>query len=98
MPYAAPTHKPKQAIGTKRHSQQYDHAFLCSASWLKLRKLVLQRDRYMCQSPGCGVPVGLSGHVDHKIDRRERPDLALDMDNCETLCASCHSRKTGATR
>jgi hypothetical protein len=35
-------------------------------------------------------------HVDHIIDIADRPDLRLDEDNLQSLCAQCHGRKTRA--
>jgi 5-methylcytosine-specific restriction protein A len=35
-----------------------------------------------------------STHADHIIPVAERPDLAWDIDNCQGLCAACHSHKT----
>jgi len=33
-------------------------------------------------------------HADHKIRIELRPDLRLDLDNLQTLCDSCHNRKS----
>lgn len=33
-------------------------------------------------------------HVDHKQPHRGDWDKFFDIDGCETLCATCHSRKT----
>lgn len=97
MPNAAPIHRPALAPGIRHGTstgKQYDHAFLSSAAWRKVRMLALARDKGLCRAEGCGQPVGTSGHVDHIIDRSERPDLALVLDNLQTMCHSCHSRKT----
>ena len=36
--------------------------------------------------------------ADHKLERRDRPDLALDPANGWALCGSAHSRKTAEER
>jgi 5-methylcytosine-specific restriction protein A len=36
--------------------------------------------------------------VDHKIARRDRPDLAFAWDNLNSLCHSHHSQKTARER
>ena len=33
----------------------------------------------------------LADTVHHKLERLERPDLALDWDNLESSCGPCHS-------
>lgn len=55
---------------------------------------VLNRDHWICRHCGRGVRAKGQAHVDHVISREERPDLALSFANLETLCASCHSKKT----
>jgi len=32
--------------------------------------------------------------ADHRLTIESRPDLRLDLGNLQTLCSSCHSRKT----
>lgn len=88
--------------GTERRA--YDRARGSSsrrgygARWRKLRGLVLARDAYTCQGRGsdgrrCGRAVaGRDAQVDHIVGRRAG---GLDeLANLQTLCLSCHSRKT----
>ena len=66
------------------------HPFYGTEDWKRTRKAVLVRDRYTCVV--CGTYLFMQKHrlrVDHVIERRERPDLALVMDNLRTLCVGC---------
>ena len=58
--------------------------------WKALRFLAKRRDQFRC------VQCGASGNleVDHVKPVRSHPELALDLSNLQTLCVSCHSRKT----
>jgi 5-methylcytosine-specific restriction endonuclease McrA len=44
-----------------------------------------------------GGPVAAT-EVDHRIGVRVMPDLAFEPSNLQTLCRSCHARKSGAER
>ena len=59
--------------------------------WKYVRRAVLDRDGWLCQS--CGAQLGLA-HVDHKIPVHVNPALAWDMDNLQTLCRKCHRAKS----
>ena len=52
-----------------------------------LNNLVLNRDSYQCQK--CGATEDL--HVHHIEGVAQEPMLANDLDNCLTVCHSCHS-------
>ncbi|RCS48509.1 HNH endonuclease signature motif containing protein [Bremerella cremea] len=66
-----------------------DRAFYSSARWQRCRK------RYIQQQPLCECGCGeMATEVHHKIDRKERPDLAFDFDNLEAMTKPCHSRIT----
>lgn len=58
--------------------------------WKALRVQALQRDGWKCVQ--CGEKVGLE--IDHIQPVRDRPDLAYDLDNLQTLCGRCHAKKT----
>lgn len=65
--------------------------FLQSRAWLELRERIRDRDTNRC-TVGRLLGGRCRGvlHVNHIIPRSERPDLALDPDNCGTACASHH--------
>lgn len=82
---------------TKRHEAGYDRQarralHTGSKAWRDIREQVLARDLFRCQA--CGKLVAGKGeaHVDH-IDGDSSNNPA-DGSNWQTLCVSCHSRKT----
>lgn len=56
--------------------------------WRKLRLIKLRMDP-MCQAEGCGQ---VATDVDHIMPKRVGG--SDDMDNLQSLCHACHSRKT----
>ncbi len=67
-------------------------AFYRGAAWLRMRKLILERDHGLCQEclrHGRYTPATA---VHHKQELLERWDLRLDPDNLESLCDECHNR------
>ena len=56
----------------------------------EMQKLVFERDNYTCQM--CGSKSNL--HVDHIQSWAEYVELRFSMDNCRTLCKSCHYKIT----
>ncbi|MEM1039396.1 MAG: HNH endonuclease [Pseudomonadota bacterium] len=50
----------------------------------------LDRDGWACVQ--CGTHIRLE--VDHIKPVRDRPDLSFVLSNLQTLCGSCHARKT----
>jgi DEAD/DEAH box helicase domain-containing protein len=63
------------------------------SSWNSIRKVVLQRDRYTCQSCGA-IESRQPFHVHHKIPFRlfTSPEQANQMSNLVTLCPACHKK------
>jgi 5-methylcytosine-specific restriction protein A len=59
------------------------------AQWQRLRRLKLSRDP-ACEVPGCGKP---ATQVDHKRGIKAG-GKKWSLDNLQSLCASCHSKKT----
>lgn len=60
--------------------------------WLILRKLVLQRDGYVCQLrlPGCKTK---ATQVDHIIGLAQAPERRWDIENLTSACRSCNIAK-----
>ncbi len=62
-------------------------------NWSKIRKIILVRDRYTCQS--CGAAEAEQAfHVHHKTPLRAftSHEQANALDNLVTLCPACHHR------
>jgi 5-methylcytosine-specific restriction endonuclease McrA len=103
MPYRVPTHRPphlgspldaRRAAG--RHYSRYRRdkdrqAFYQSAAWRGVRDLRLSLNPYCapCLARGDYTPATF---VHHKVPIEVDPSLALDLDNTESQCRSCHSR------
>jgi len=91
-----PREDPRRAHKKKRDERARNKApdkFLLSSRWKKLREKKLSDSPVceQCKKRGVIVP---GREVDHIKPRSERPDLSLSIDNLQTLCKSCHSRKT----
>lgn len=81
--------------------------FYDSGDWKRTRAKVLERDNYECQEckRNGSVTVDMNEYsesakrkkialvVDHIKELEDHPELALDMDNLETLCVACHNIK-----
>lgn len=75
-------------------------AFYNSTDWDILREKVLERDKYTCQfflgawDDGIHKPdkiqIVRATMVHHIIPIKERPDLALDINNCISLSFEAH--------
>lgn len=63
--------------------------FYGTQAWRRLRQAVLERDHYWCQV----CRRRWANTVHHIIPIEERPDLALDMDNCQGICQICHNQQ-----
>lgn len=74
------------AMRYDRHSK----AVLRSERWKAVRLQAKRRDGWKCVT--CGAAGRLE--VDHIIPVRTAPERAFDLTNLQTLCVSCHSRKT----
>lgn len=77
-------------MGGLREYKRASARIVDSKRWKRLRLEVLERDSWQCVQ--CGRRQRLE--VDHIQPVRDAPELAWDMRNLQTLCASCHSKKT----
>jgi len=73
-----------------KHYDRHSAAVTHSARWKALRALVKRRDGWKCVK--CRARGRLE--VDHIKPVRTHPELSFDLTNLQTLCASCHSKKT----
>src|SRR4051812_31309457 len=65
--------------------------FYSSTPWLRLRKQALARDHGRCTVAHLlGGTCSSTLSVHHILSRKERPDLAYDLNNLATVCASHH--------
>jgi len=79
-------------------------AFYGTRGWLEIRKHALRRDNYECQECKRNGLVKVDSkreqgkrkekvlEVHHIKDIETHPELALELDNLETLCISCHNK------
>ena len=70
-----------------------------SALWRRARRQALERDLYLCTECAAAWRRGELAAprpatvVHHIKPRSERPDLALELDNLQSLCDACHNKK-----
>lgn len=67
--------------------------FYSSNIWKGLRRLQLDKDPYCAHCARANIQT-IATIADHILDRVDRPDLSYDIDNLQSLCPSCHNRKT----
>ncbi|WP_082966820.1 HNH endonuclease [Mycobacterium sp. 852002-51163_SCH5372311] len=63
-------------------------------AWKRLRRQVLERDRYQCQTRG-PYCTGHATQVDHIINTAAGGP-PLDPNNCQAICQPCNTRKASA--
>jgi len=90
-------------------TREQKRKFYDSKSWKQIREEVKKRDNHECQECKRQGKVFLDTNeysesakrkkiqlvVDHIKELEEYPDLALEMDNLQTLCVNCHNKKHG---
>lgn len=67
--------------------------FYQSAKWKAIRVKALERDGYKCVHCGISIAGFKKSRVDHIIEVKARPDLALTLSNLRSLCATCDNRR-----
>lgn len=68
-----------------------------TAEWQRIRRVVMERDAYICQACNGAVIPGdryLQPVIDHKIAHKGDWEVFNDLDNLQLLHKSCHDRKT----
>lgn len=67
--------------------------FLNRAAWRKCREWY-RKHHPLCERCRAAGVYTATAVIHHKIDRRERPDLAYHEDNLEALCEPCHNAES----
>jgi 5-methylcytosine-specific restriction enzyme A len=83
------THKAVQPQRGTSSERGYDYR------WQKVRLLVLRRDKYLCQHCLRQGVITVATDVDHII-ALSRGGARLDPANLQSLCRTCHNRKTAS--
>lgn len=84
--------KPRNVQTAKPQNVKSDE-FLESWEWTNLRYRVLQFHGRKCQCCGAQPPAVVL-HVDHIKPRSLYPELAMEFDNLQVLCAACNKGKS----
>lgn len=77
----------------RKVSKKKADPFYKLAAWLKTRTFVLQRDHYLCQPCFRDQTITAATIVHHIKPREDFPELALELNNLESICASCHNKE-----
>ena len=87
--------KPRERKPTRKRRKR--NRFYDSPAWIRLRVRKLLDDPWCA---GCSLLGDMTPaeHVDHVKPLRAFPDLGLEESNLQSLCASCHIRKTHRER
>lgn len=67
--------------------------FYKSKEWRKCRIAVLIRDHHLCQPCLRKGRVTTANTVHHIKPLESHPELALDEDNLESICPTCHNQE-----
>lgn len=73
----------------KTASYRERQAFYKGRLWLQTRAVKL-RNNPLCEVCEQAGRIEQATQVHHVIERLSRPDLAFDMSNLESICATCH--------
>lgn len=68
--------------------------FYKTREWRELRFVALNLSEGTCGLCGAKASDGVQLHVDHIKPRSKYPELALDLDNVQILCADCNYGKS----
>ncbi|MCR4657316.1 MAG: HNH endonuclease [Lachnospiraceae bacterium] len=76
-------------------AKDWAKSFYNSTEWKRMRKSILSRDKYRCQSKGC---FSSAEEVHHIIELNESnikdKNVSLNPKNLISLCSDCHKRIT----
>lgn len=83
-----------EATKAKGKCWEQSKGFYSSREWRALRYQALRASDSTCKCCGAKASDGAKLHVDHIKPRSKYPELALDLDNLQVLCAECNLGKS----
>lgn len=98
MPSRVTYHHVNGAPTSRENARDYDRYrqpdkhFYSSTRWAKVRRIKLS-EQPLCEECERQGRVTLARHVHHVQPRKDRPDLAYDLGNLESICIRCHNAK-----
>lgn len=69
-----------------------DRGWYHTPAWRRMRQLALHRDKYLCQECLRQGKITPATEVHHIKPLEEYPELALNINNLESLCWECHEK------
>ncbi|MEH7490843.1 HNH endonuclease [Neobacillus niacini] len=69
--------------------------FYKGKDWMSLRLVALRRDNQECQNCKSRGKYRKADCVHHMKEVKDHPELALSLDNLQSLCNSCHNEIHG---
>lgn len=89
---SSPSRRPRS--DGHRRANEVSRRKYYSARWARLRLAILARDHGLCQACLRAGKTTPGNQIDHIRRAEENPELFWRTDNLQTLCQTCHSRKT----
>jgi 5-methylcytosine-specific restriction protein A len=80
-------------VRDQKHKQYYN-----SVEWKKARELALMRDNFLCVKCRLNGKLKQADVVDHITELQDDFSLRSTLTNLQSLCHSCHNRKTEEER
>lgn len=84
----------RHLVERKKYEQEYrkTHPWVYQNRWMKLRFIILQRDKFTCQYCGRKAPE-VRLWVDHIKPQSKFPELKYQEKNLITACSDCNRGK-----
>lgn len=76
----------------KNEKQKKKEPFYGSREWIALRRVALDRDKYICQICLRDNRLRRADTVHHIKPIKDYPELALDLNNLLSVCNICHNK------
>lgn len=87
----------RKQVSERGDDRKADKRFYGTKRWRTLREYVLSEQPLCVRCYQKGLTVAAS-QVDHIIDRKVEPSREYEYENLQSLCHSCHSKKTMRTK